>query len=92
MKNSVADRHNATSSCAGLFIASHLGFDFQGVWVHIDMALPVYSGERATGYGVALLVTLFGDYSENQLLRSLGPKLKHDRPEIENPCKKFKRI
>ena len=49
-------------------------------------------GERATGYGVALLVTLFGDYSEDQLLRSLGPKLKHDRSEIENPCKKFKRI
>ena len=49
-------------------------------------------GERATGYGVALLVTLFGDYSEDQLLRSLGPKLKRDRSEIENPCKKFKRI
>lgn len=43
MKNSVADRSNAQSSCAGLFIAAHLGFDFQGVWVHVDMALPVHS-------------------------------------------------
>lgn len=92
MKNSVADRCNATSSCAGLFIGSHLGFDFQGIWVHVDMAYPVYSGERATGYGVALLVTLFGDYSEDRLFQSLGPKLKHDRSETENPCKKFKRI
>ncbi|KAJ9586400.1 hypothetical protein L9F63_019952, partial [Diploptera punctata] len=42
MKNSVADRNNAQSSCAGLFIGSHLGFDFQGSWIHIDMAYPAY--------------------------------------------------
>jgi len=28
-------------SCAGLFIGSHLG-DFPGVWLHVDMASPVY--------------------------------------------------
>lgn len=33
----------ASCSCAGLFIASHLGFDFPGVWVHIDMASPVHN-------------------------------------------------
>lgn len=42
MKNSVADRTNAQSSCAGLFIAAHLGFDYPGVWVHVDMASPVH--------------------------------------------------
>jgi len=55
MTNSVADGSNASSSCAGLFIFSHIGFDFDGVWVHVDMAGPVKGGERATGYGVLLL-------------------------------------
>ena len=39
MKNSVADRSNAQTSCAGEFIRSHLG-DFLekgGSWLHIDM-------------------------------------------------------
>ncbi|RUS86109.1 hypothetical protein EGW08_006129, partial [Elysia chlorotica] len=73
MKNSVADRSNAQVSCAGLFIMSHLGPDFLGSWLHIDMAAPAYSGERATGYGVALLTALFGDRSHNSLLRLVGP-------------------
>ncbi|KAK3086554.1 hypothetical protein FSP39_020137 [Pinctada imbricata] len=75
MKNSVADRSNAQVSCAGLFIGSHLGFDYPGIWLHIDMAAPVYSGERATGYGVALLATLFGQMSKNPMLKSLGPAI-----------------
>lgn len=37
------DRSNAQSSCAGLFIGAHLGFDFPGVWIHVDMAYPAYS-------------------------------------------------
>ena len=36
------DRSNAQVSCAGLFIGSHLGFDYPGIWLHIDMASPVY--------------------------------------------------
>ncbi|KAB0804806.1 hypothetical protein PPYR_01776 [Photinus pyralis] len=75
MKNSVADRSNAQSSCAGLFIGAHLGFDYPGVWVHVDMALPVYSGERATGYGVALLTTLFGSYCKQPLLNFIAPEV-----------------
>lgn len=74
MKNSVMDRSNAQVSCAGLFVAANLGFDFDGVWLHIDMAYPVHCGERATGYGVALLCTLFGQYSSNVLLQSVAPK------------------
>ncbi|CAL8070158.1 unnamed protein product [Orchesella dallaii] len=74
MKNSVANRSNATSSCAGLWILSQLGFDFPGAWVHIDMAYPVELGERATGYGVALLNTLFGKLSSSDLLNELAPQ------------------
>ncbi|XP_010879442.1 probable aminopeptidase NPEPL1 [Esox lucius] len=73
MKNSVADRENATSSCAGLFIGSHLGFDWPGVWVHVDIASPVHAGERATGFGVALLLALFGQASEDPMLNQVSP-------------------
>ncbi|OQR70481.1 putative aminopeptidase NPEPL1-like [Tropilaelaps mercedesae] len=74
MKNSVADRSNAQSSCAGLFIQSHLGFDFEGDWIHVDMVAPGHCGERATGYGVALLSALFADYSNNPLINALSPE------------------
>ena len=60
MTNSVADRTNAQVSCAAQFVGNHIeGFvEEGGRWLHIDMAYPVYSGERATGYGVALLYDL----------------------------------
>merc|ERR1711970_173710 len=44
MKNSVADRNNGQPSCAGLFIHAHLGFDWSGVWMHVDMAAPLCGG------------------------------------------------
>ncbi|CAH3044800.1 unnamed protein product [Porites lobata] len=75
MKNSVQNRDNAQVSCAGLFIGSHLGFDFPGTWLHVDMAAPAHVGERATGYGVALLVTLFGKLSSSKLLQTISPCL-----------------
>ncbi len=58
LKNSVKDRSNAQSSCAAQFIAEHLG-DFGGDWLHVDMAGPVSTQGRGTGYGVALLMELF---------------------------------
>ncbi|XP_045761869.1 probable aminopeptidase NPEPL1 isoform X2 [Maniola jurtina] len=73
MKNSVADRNNAQPSCAGLFILAHLGFDFTGAWLHVDMAAPAHCGERATGYGVALLTVLFGAQTRSRLLKALSP-------------------
>ncbi|XP_045512959.1 probable aminopeptidase NPEPL1 isoform X1 [Pieris brassicae] len=73
MKNSVADRNNAQPSCAGLFILAHLGFDFPGQWLHVDMAAPAHIGERATGYGVSLLSVLFGKYTNSRLLKALSP-------------------
>lgn len=75
MKNSVKNRMNAQVSCAGLFIGSHIGFSYEGVWLHIDMAAPVKKNELGTGYGVALLLALFGKYSENPMLTNIGPEL-----------------
>jgi probable aminopeptidase NPEPL1 len=62
MKNSVSDRMNAQSSCAGQFIGNHLEeyLEKGGAWLHVDMAGPAMTanGDRATGYGVALLYDL----------------------------------
>jgi probable aminopeptidase NPEPL1 len=60
MKNSVKDRMNAQASCAAQFVAEHLDPEWSGVWMHIDMAGPVQSEDRGTGYGVALLSELLG--------------------------------
>lgn len=93
MKNSVADRGNALASCAGLFIQANLGFDFPGTWLHVDMASPSHSGERATGYGVALLNTLFGESSENSMLRRIAPTMEAEPNGCdgqENQRKKLK--
>ena len=43
------DRDNSPSSCAGLFIASHIGFDWPGVWVHLDIAAPVHAVSLGPG-------------------------------------------
>ena len=60
MKNSVANRMNAQSSCAGEFVHWHLdGTDAR--WAHVDMAFPAVRGGRGTGYGVALLTQAVRD-------------------------------
>jgi probable aminopeptidase NPEPL1 len=58
MKNSVKDRGNAQTSCAGHFIESHLSPDYEGEWLHVDMAGPGTKEERGTGYGVGLILSL----------------------------------
>ena len=60
MKNSVACRTNAQSSCAGQFIGNHIEewLADGGKWCHIDMAYPCSNNGRATGYGVNLLTKL----------------------------------
>lgn len=60
MKNSVKDRGNAQTSCAGHFIEAHLSESYQGGWVHVDMAGPSAVGQRASGYGVGLVLSLLG--------------------------------
>jgi probable aminopeptidase NPEPL1 len=58
-KNSVRNRGNAQSSCAAAFIAANLPQAYKGGHVHIDMAAPAHAGDASTGYGVALLQSLF---------------------------------
>ena len=62
MKNSVAARDNAQSSCAATFIYDHLAPDYAGEFLHVDLAAPakVKATERATGFGVGLLLSLLG--------------------------------
>jgi probable aminopeptidase NPEPL1 len=62
MKNSVKNRSNAQSSCAGQFIGNHLGEHLEGggTWLHVDMAGPSTRSGRGTGYGVGLLLGLVG--------------------------------
>ncbi|MBL8784781.1 MAG: leucyl aminopeptidase family protein [Deltaproteobacteria bacterium] len=56
LRNSVKDRMNAQSSCAAQFIAESLT---PGVrWLHVDLAGPVTSRDRGTGFGVGLLLEL----------------------------------
>ncbi len=57
LRNSVANRNNAQSSCAAQFVYAHL----DGVhrpWCHIDLAGPAVPKDRASGYGVALVAEL----------------------------------
>merc|ERR1712158_280754 len=79
MKNSVANRNNAQSSCAGLFINAHLGFEYPGVWLHIDMASPSHVGERASGYGVALLNALFSEHINSNMLKYMSSNSNGDK-------------
>eukprot|EP00956_Cyclotella_meneghiniana_P029104 scaffold69471_cov43-Cyclotella_meneghiniana.AAC.1 len=60
MKNSVKDRGNAQSSCAGHFIESHIDPKYKGEWLHVDMAGPAWKADRGTGYGVGLVMALVG--------------------------------
>jgi len=84
MKNSVADRNNAQPSCAGMFIMANLGFEFPGVWMHVDMAAPAFTGERATGYGVSLLNTLFGSASKADILQAASPVTQGNNGVVED--------
>jgi probable aminopeptidase NPEPL1 len=65
MKNSVSNRMNAQSSCAAQFIGNHIEdyVNAGGKWLHCDMAYPASSGERGTGYGVALFYGLIQAFS-----------------------------
>jgi hypothetical protein len=84
MSSCPQDRDNSPSSCAGLFIASHIGFDWPGVWVHLDIAAPVHAVSASGlllfppdtsslpphGLGHSLPPTLFLQSSSEPLLSS----------------------
>ncbi len=54
MRNSVADRMNASSAAAGLFVWAHVE-DLEQRFLHIDLAGPAFPDDRGTGYGVGLI-------------------------------------
>ncbi|MCA9686286.1 MAG: leucyl aminopeptidase family protein, partial [Myxococcales bacterium] len=56
MCNSVRNRSNAQSACAGQFIYNHIA-DTPARWAHLDLAGPAFQKDRGTGYGVAVLAT-----------------------------------
>ena len=59
LRNSVADRNNAQSSCAAQFVYAHLAGATAGRrWCHVDLAGPAFPKDRGTGFGVALLAEL----------------------------------
>ena len=57
MRNSVANRMNAQSSCAGQFIYNHIE-DVNPAFLHLDIAGPAFRDGRGTGYGVALVADI----------------------------------
>lgn len=58
MRNSVKDRANAQSSCAGQFIGNHLP-ENPPRWLHMDIAGTAWDGDnRGTGYGVGILLAI----------------------------------
>jgi len=61
MRNSVANRMNAQSSCAAQFVYSHIE-DVAKHWAHIDLAGPAFIGSRGTGYGVGLMAEMVRDF------------------------------
>lgn len=65
MKNSVKDRMNAQSSCAGHFVESHLTRSVK--WLHVDIAGPAFISDRGTGFGVGLLVSIAGSWKRGEL-------------------------
>lgn len=66
MKNSVKDRMNAQSSCAGHFVESHLG-NYNGKWLHVDIAGPAFIQDRGTGFGTGLLTHLAEAWQRGEL-------------------------
>ncbi|MEM9460971.1 MAG: leucyl aminopeptidase family protein [Myxococcota bacterium] len=61
LRNSVANRMNAQTSCAAQFIYEHLADAPRARtrrWCHIDLAGPAFPKDRGSGYGVALIAQL----------------------------------
>jgi len=61
LRNSVANRMNAQTSCAAQFIYEHIADAPRARtrrWCHIDLAGPSFPKDRGTGFGVALISRL----------------------------------
>jgi probable aminopeptidase NPEPL1 len=56
MCNSVRNRMNAQSACAGQFVYNHC-MDTNVRFAHLDLAGPSFPKDRGTGFGVAVLAS-----------------------------------
>lgn len=66
MKNSVKNRANGQSACAGQFVGNHLT-DQSIRWLHIDIAGPAWGQKkRGSGFGVTLLNQISHDLYGDQ--------------------------
>ena len=65
LKNSVADRENAQSSCAAWFLQDSLEAVGNKVpWAHLDVCGPAMTARgRGTGFGTGLLLALAGAFT-----------------------------
>ena len=62
MKNSVKNRGNAQSACAGQFVGNHLPNSNHN-WLHIDIAGPAWTAEKnGSGFGAGLLLKIAQRY------------------------------
>ncbi|KAF8381883.1 lap-1 [Pristionchus pacificus] len=76
LNSSVADMKNSNlgkmmgppSAIAGHFIGSNIAFGEGLRWAHIDMACCAMDGERALGYGVALVSAMLGEHTNAPVL------------------------
>ncbi|KAI6173472.1 CYTOSOL-AP domain-containing protein [Aphelenchoides besseyi] len=72
LKSAVADMKNTNlgsmdgppSAIAGLFIGSHIDFSSDVEWIHIDMASPASTNDRATGYGPSLVCAMLAKHTD----------------------------
>lgn len=44
--------------CAANFIYEHLHPEYEGGWLHVDLAGPAFLKERGTGFGVGLALAM----------------------------------
>ncbi|WKY14221.1 hypothetical protein Q1695_000062 [Nippostrongylus brasiliensis] len=80
LKSPIADMRNSNlgkmegppSAVAGLFIGAHINFGEGLKWLHFDIAAPAESGDRATGYGPALLSYLLGHHTDVPMLKKMN--------------------
>ncbi|GMT31890.1 hypothetical protein PFISCL1PPCAC_23187, partial [Pristionchus fissidentatus] len=76
LNSAIADMKNSNlgkmmgppSAIAGHFIGSNIAFGEGLRWAHIDMACCALEGERALGYGVALVAAMLGEHTNAHVL------------------------
>jgi probable aminopeptidase NPEPL1 len=81
MKNSVKNRANAQSACAGQFVGNHLYGN--PTWLHIDIAGPAWGkNKRGTGFGVGLLLETSQNWNQKRISSDSKKILKIDKHDL----------